>query len=170
MNRHQLEHVIRAAGAVTDCDELIVVGSQAILALSRTLPSSLLVSEEADLYVRGREELSTLIDGTIGELSPFHQTFGYYGHGVGANTAVLPPDWESRLVELSNPNTNGVRGLCLSPLDIAYSKLAAGRPKDMAYCRVLLEEGLVNAEELEVLFHQGSFNPELLRERLRLVS
>ncbi len=31
-----------------------------------------------------------LIDGSIGELSPFHETFGYYAHGLGPETAALP--------------------------------------------------------------------------------
>jgi hypothetical protein len=151
LKRRQLEHVIRAAGAVTDCRELIVIGSQAILATYPEAPAALLVSQEADVYVPEREELSTLIDGTIGELSPFHQTFGYYGHGVGPSTAILPSGWESRLVKLENDNTNGVRGLCLSALDIFYSKLAAGRPKDLNYCRELLRHKLVDVESLRSL-------------------
>lgn len=165
MKRHQLEHVIRAAGAVTDSREVIVIGSQAILAAIPDAPALLLVSEEADLYVPGREDLSVLIDGTIGELSPFHQTFGYYGHGVGPTTAILPSGWQDRLIELLNPNTNGVRGLCLSPIDIAYSKLAAGRPKDLDYCRELLNSGLV--EQAEVLRLIEECEDEERRQLLR---
>lgn len=171
MKRHQLEHVLRAAGAVTDCSELVVIGSQAILAAVPDAPETLLVSEEADLYVPEREDLSVLIDGTIGELSPFHQTFGYYGHGVGPTTAILPADWQDRLVELSNANTNGVRGLCLSPVDIAYSKLAAGRPKDLDYCRELRRAGLIDGEHLRQLV-ESCENPErreLLAQRLALI-
>ena len=171
VKRHELEHVLRAAGAVTDSSELIVIGSQAILAAVPEAPPALLVSEEADLYVPGREDLSVLIDGTIGELSPFHQTFGYYGHGVGPTTATLPPGWEERLVELSNSNTNGVRGLCLSPLDIAYSKLAAGRPKDLAYCRELYRANLVDSEAMHELIEicQDSGQRASLEQRWRLV-
>ena len=62
MKRHQLEHLLRAAGAVTDCSELIVIGSQAILAAVADAPESLLVSEEADLYVPDREDLSVLFE------------------------------------------------------------------------------------------------------------
>ena len=47
-----------------------------------------------------------LIDGSIGEGSPFHQTFGYYAHGVAEETAVLPGGWwKERLVVLRNANT-----------------------------------------------------------------
>lgn len=172
MKRHELEHVLRAAGAVTDCRDLIVIGSQAVLATAPNAPDILLVSAEADLYVPGREDLSVLIDGTIGELSPFHQTFGYYGHGVGSSTAILPAGWEDRLVELSNPNTNGIRGLCLSPLDIAYSKLAAGRPKDLSYCKELLRSNLIEADQLLGLVEGGPQEElrQVMKERFRLLT
>ncbi len=137
MTRPQLEHVLRAAGAITATQHLVVIGSQAVLAWSEQLPASLLVSVEADLYPRDRPELAGLIDGSIGELSPFHETFGYYGHGVGPETATLAPGWEKRLLAWCNSNTSGVTGWCLHPLDIAISKLAAGRPKDLTYVSVL---------------------------------
>jgi len=43
-------------------------------------------------------EKADIIDGCIGELSPFHETFGYYAHGIGPETAVLPAKWKTRLV------------------------------------------------------------------------
>jgi hypothetical protein len=33
------------------------------------------------------------LDGAIGELSVFHQSFGYYAHGVDDTTATLPAGW-----------------------------------------------------------------------------
>ncbi len=30
MTRFQLEHIIRAAGAITECDDFVIIGSQAI--------------------------------------------------------------------------------------------------------------------------------------------
>lgn len=170
VKRQHLEHLIRAAGAITDSSELIVIGSQAILGTEPNAPESLLVSEEADLYVLGKPEYSVLIDGTIGELSPFHQTFGYYGHGVGPETAILPDGWKSRLVVIRNENTNGISGLCLSPLDIAFSKLAAGRAKDLQYCRELLRVNLVNLEQLAGLIETSDLKikPALI-ERLALI-
>jgi hypothetical protein len=40
----------------------------------------------------------------IGELSPFHETFGYYAHGVAEETALLPQGWKDRLVAVQNAN------------------------------------------------------------------
>ena len=42
MKRHELEHLIRAAGAITGSDEIIVIGSQAILGARPDAPPSLL--------------------------------------------------------------------------------------------------------------------------------
>lgn len=49
MNRRQLEHVIRAAVELTGETEIVVVGSQAILAVGAPVPDAMLRSQEADL-------------------------------------------------------------------------------------------------------------------------
>ncbi|PWU16799.1 MAG: hypothetical protein C5B50_12695 [Verrucomicrobia bacterium] len=81
--------------------------SQAILGQIPHAPRSLRQSMKEDLYPRYRPELAEMIEGSLGELSPFHQTFGYHGDGVSPNTATLPPGWEQRLIRLSSPNTDG---------------------------------------------------------------
>ena len=148
MTREQLEHLLRAAGDISDDDEIIVVGSQAILAQFPDAPAELRVSLEADLYPKNHPDRTDLVDGTIGELSPFHDTFGYYAQGVGAETSVLPNGWESRLVEIRNENTRGVTGLCLEIHDLAIAKAAAGREKDNAFLSTIIEHGLVRHEVL----------------------
>lgn len=151
MNRVQLEHVLRAAGAIANVDELIVIGSQAVLGWSDNPPLALLASVKVDLYPKHAPELADIIDGSIGELSPFHETFGYYAHGVGPQTAILPQGWEDRLLPLRNENTDGVTGWCLHPLDIAISKLAAGRAKDLEYVALLAIEARLDKAELKRL-------------------
>ena len=151
MTRSQLEHVIRAAGAIAEVETLIIIGSQAILGFDPDPPSELLVSMEVDLYPPADVEKSDLIDGSIGEDSIFHETFGYYAHGIGPETAVLPRTWASRLIELKNENTNQIAGLCLHPLDLAVSKLAAGREKDVAFVRSMLRHGMVDVDKLRIL-------------------
>lgn len=148
MNRQDLEHLIRAAGAIAESAELVVIGSQAILGTWPEPPAELLISQEADLYPRDAPQKADLIDGSIGEMSPFHEQFGYYAHGVGPETAILPAGWQNRLVALSNPNTGGVTGFCLHPVDIAVSKLAAGRARDLSFVRGLLEHGLVSEKDI----------------------
>jgi hypothetical protein len=76
MKRRDLEHLIRAAGAIAESD-LIVIGSQAILGQHPDAPAEALRSIEADLIPVQHPERWALIDGAIGEGSPFHETFGY---------------------------------------------------------------------------------------------
>ena len=108
MTRSELEHVIRAAGAIAETDELIIIGSQAILGSCSDPPGELLVSVEVGLYPLPDVEKADLIDGSIGEASPFHETFGYYAHGVGPETAVLPKNRKDRLMRISNEETRAI--------------------------------------------------------------
>ena len=168
MTRQQLEHIIRAAGAIAGVDELVIVGSQAILGQYPDAPEELLVSQEADVYPASAPEEADLIDGSIGEGSPFHEQFGYYAHGVGPETAKLPRGWQERLVPIRNENTRGVTGWCLHPGDLLVSKLLAGRDQDFRFSTALLRYGLVSAEEIDGLLPQLSEeDAELVRVRLR---
>jgi hypothetical protein len=81
MKRSQLEHIIRAAGSIAEDDEIIIIGSASVLAQFPDTPEEVLLSIEADLFPRNKPQMADLIDGTIGELSPFHQAFGYYALG-----------------------------------------------------------------------------------------
>lgn len=152
MKRRELEHLIRAAAAVTDQYEIVVVGSQSILGAVPDAPDILLQSREADCYPLHHPELADVIDGAIGELSPFDERFGYYAQGVGPETAILPQGWENRLVKIQNENTDLKIGYCLEPHDLAASKLAAGRDKDWPFVETMLQHGLAD--------------PAVLRERI----
>ena len=145
MTRRQLEHLIGAAATIADDDEIVVIGSQSILGQYPDAPVELLVSVEADLFPKNRPELADLIDGSIGELSPFHETFGYYAQGVGEDTACLPEGWRERLVPVASPRTRGATGLCLEAHDLVVSKLVAGRDKVLRFVAATLQHGLVAA-------------------------
>ena len=148
MRRSDLEHLIRAAGDIADDDELIVIGSQAILAQYPDAPALLVVSMEADLWPRNHPERADLVDGCIGEGSPFHEAYGYYAQGVGPQTARLPSGWQKRLVPIRNANTRNVTGWCLEAHDLALSKYVAGRRKDLDYTRAMAAAGLLERKTL----------------------
>lgn len=143
MKRHELEHLIRAAGAITGADEVIVIGSQAILAAVPDSPPSLLRSSEADMFTLRDPKDADLIDGSIGEGSPFHETFGYYAQGVWLDTATLPAGWQQRLIVICNENTRQVSARCLEPHDLAVSKLVAGREKDREFVIEMFRHRLI---------------------------
>jgi hypothetical protein len=148
VTRGQLEHLLRAAADIAEDDEIVVLGSQAILGQFPDAPAVLRVSVEADMYPRNRPERADLIDGTIGELSPFHRQYGYYAQGVGKETAVLPEGWEERLVRVRNERTRGATGLCLEVHDLVVSKAVAGREKDRVFVREVIRHGLVDRATL----------------------
>jgi hypothetical protein len=90
-----------------------------------------------------------LIEGSIGEGSPFHQTFGYYAHGVAEETAVLTRNWKNRLIPVRNENTGNGCGLCLEIHDLAVAKLVAGCEKDCEFIRQLLHHNLAKLPMIE---------------------
>lgn len=148
MRRSDLEHVIRASGEIAKDDEIIIIGSQAILGQFPDAPLQLLMSMEADVYPRNKPELADKVDGAIGEGSLFHRQNGYYAQGVGPETAMLPNGWQNRLVGLNNENTNGVTGLCLDVHDLAISKIFAGRSKDFEFIQVLIRHEMIRRETI----------------------
>jgi hypothetical protein len=147
MQRPQLEHVIRAAAEITNQYEFVVIGSQAILGAIEHPPADCVLSMEVDLYPLNAPELADLIDGAIGELSFFHEHFGYYAQGVGPETAHLPTGWFGRLIRLQSAATNGRVAYCLDPVDLFVSKACAAREKDCRFNRALLEAGIVKPDQ-----------------------
>jgi len=149
MTRIQLEHIIRAAGAIANVQDLIIIGSQAVLGQFPDAPRELLVSNEAEAFPPSDPALSELIDGSIGEGSPFQREFGYYAHGVDETTAILPEGWHNRLILVTGENTRLVRGWCLEVHDLALAKYAAGPEKDLDFTKALARHHLVTRETLE---------------------
>jgi Nucleotidyltransferase of unknown function (DUF6036) len=173
MQRPQLEHVIRAATGITGATEIVVIGSQAVLGQFPDAPADLLVSIEADVFTFRNPADADLIEGSIGEGSPFHQTFGYYAHGVAQDTAVLPEGWKERLVTVRNANTGNGTGLCLEVHDLAVTKLVAGREKDFSFVTGLLRHKLADAAVIEARLRQSPLageRLELAEARLRRLS
>lgn len=165
MTRQELEHIIRAAAGTAGVRDIVVIGSQAILGTYRNAPLSLTKSMEADVFPRDDPSLSIVINGAIGELSLFHDTFGYYGHGVDESTAILPEGWRERLVKVETSTTMGAIGWCLETNDLAVSKLAAGRDKDLDFVKLMLQHQLASAETIRMRL---ASTPRLSTEMRRL--
>ena len=150
MNNEQFEHTVRAAGAILGDNEVLVIGSQDIHAsIDYQLPEA---ERSIEVGISSLDDengaRADLIDGSIGELSIFQDTFGYYAQGVTPQTAILPIGWRERLVPFLTPATNGVTALCLEPHDLWISKAVAGRPKDRDFCQALIDRKLVEIKTL----------------------
>lgn len=149
MNRLQLEHIIRATGSIADDHEIIVLGSASILSQFPDLDERFILSVEADVFPKNKPGLSDLIDGSIGELSPFHTAFGYYAHGVSKETANnLPAGWDARLVPIKNKNTGGVTGWCVEIHDLVAGKYVSAREKDIQFVRLAIDARMVKKDIL----------------------
>lgn len=101
MRWSDFEHVIAAAANVTGEEELVVIGSQAILGSHPDAPAELLRSMEADLYPATRPERADWIDGALGDGSQFHR-----GHSASTPMASVRRP--------RSPRRGGAIGWCAS--------------------------------------------------------
>jgi hypothetical protein len=152
MNRQQLDHLLRAAGGVTDHRRFVLVGSAAIFAWRELAPENMAMSREADLYAADVSEADAELIAdkleNIGQHSIFDETHGYYADGVGPETAVLPRDWRDRSKIYESPATEGVQGIVPHPEDIALSKLCAGREKDLDWVSAAHRARLIDLDAM----------------------
>jgi len=143
MNLDQFYHIARASCAVAAVEYVTVFGSNAILPWlndmgiqdMRQFLDPGIVSRELDLCVGdgADDALNTLIDGTIGELSQFDETFGVYAHPNPVEGLFQAPfSWRKRIRIVKEPGTN-VKIIVPHYRDLAASKIIAGRPKDMDF-------------------------------------
>jgi len=144
--------VLAAAAEVAGHDELVVIGSQAILGSHSEPPATLLVSLEVDVYPLEDPDAAIKIDGALGDGSQFHRTFGYYAHGVGPETARAPGGWKERLIRSEIPQRVASKrtptAWCLEIHDLVLSKCVAGRDRDWEYANEVLKAHLVDPDVL----------------------
>ncbi len=154
MNLEQFHHSIRAAREVLRLQgasgALVIMGSQSILASYSVmvLDSALMMSAEVDILpvAANRDEINRLsdhLDGSLGQESHFHESFGFHVDGISIETSVLPQGWVERLIPEVDPDS-GATGWCLDPHDLAVAKLIAGRPKDHDFVHILVTQRLID--------------------------
>ncbi len=187
MNRDELERAIKAACANIEEGQVIVFGSQSILATydETELPEYATLSREVDVFPRSGienpqspevvEKIYT-INARLGEGSPFHEHHGIYVEGIHKDVVVLPKHWDNRLVAVTvdDGSVYGRTGYCLDPIDLCASKALAGREKDHVFVSKLVENGIVTPREILDRIDRGiewpdsyTHNRELAVERAR---
>jgi hypothetical protein len=170
VKREQLEHVLRAASQIADDPDVLVIGSQSVLGAipEERLPPAATASIEADVafFDDPGDRKADQVDGAIGELSRFHETFGYYAQGVSVSTAVLPTGWRDRLIVVENASTAPGRGYLLDPHDCVVSKLVAGREKDYVFAAALIQSRLIDPSVIAERIETVDVLPAV-RQRLR---
>lgn len=153
MKKLQVDRALRAAGRITGEKQFIIIGSQSLHGKFPDVADEILTSFEVDLIATKNTDRTTWLN-VIGVDSPFHESFGFYIDPVDESTATLPKGWKGRLVNLPTGDTEGVKGLCLEPHDLAIAKYVAARPKDLAFTRELARRGIVSHERLLELLGQ----------------
>jgi hypothetical protein len=148
VSREQLAHILRAASTIVDDPNILVIGSQSVLASfdEEELPDAATASMQVDLafFDDPTKDKADAVDGAIGDLCPFHELNGVYPQGVSVRTAVLPEGWHGRVVPWSNQSTGRALAAFLEPHDCVVSKLVAYREKNFAFAAAMLEPGLID--------------------------
>jgi hypothetical protein len=151
MEVHKVDHILRAAGAVTGQMRFGLIGSASIFAWRADVPEEMALTREADLFAcdvdeETAERIADELDASLGQSSPFDETYGYYCDGVGPQTAILPSDWRNRAKPYSSPNTGHVVAIVPHPNDVALAKLCAGREKDMDWLKVAARHAIIDLD------------------------
>ncbi len=107
------------------------------------------------------------MDAALGEGSSSHEEYDYYAQDVSVETAILPSGWRERLVSFQNKSTGKARPMCLDPHDLAASKLAARREKDLEFVEALVKRGLLSRETLVERLDQLETTVAAIRRRAR---
>jgi len=164
MRIEQFFHIARAACAVANVDAVTVFGSNAILPWlnekgirdMRQFLDLPYISRELDLCVGdGTDDtLNTLVDGAIGELSQFDETFGVYAH-PNPLTGLFhaPSSWTSRMRRTQEP-VSRITIIVPHYADLTVSKLVAGRAKDMEFARRARKVFDVSMQQIKDLLHE----------------
>jgi hypothetical protein len=170
MTREQLAHVLRVVSRLTGDPDVVVIGSQSILGSysENELPPEATGSMEVDTtFLSDPDDAkSDLVDVNIGELSAFHNKFGYYPQGISIDTGVFPAGWRDRLVIYETQSTKPGRGLCLEPHDCILAKLVRFDEKDQNFAVALVKAGLIDLDILAERVGTLPTHPEVI-ERIR---
>lgn len=169
MKKAQLELALRVAGEVARDTDFIVFGSQSILGTVAKPPKDCLLSMELDLYLRRHPQAMSLIIARLGARSAFAKKEGFFVDCVTPDLAAFPDGWTERLTPFRTRRSGGVTGWCADLHDVAASKLAAGRAKDLDYVRALLAAKLVKPLVLENRIATLPLHPSRIDAALALV-
>ncbi len=141
MNAEQFYHVCRSAATIANLSELTVFGAAAVTPwIELNKSTRYWGSMEVDVALPN-QELGDLVDGTVGELSLFHNTFGIYAHGLTLEGFIAESGWRSRSGLFNDP-VSKVKIIVPSVVDLVVSKFARGDDRDLqfgVFCHQTLE-------------------------------
>ena len=143
MRKSDLFELIRKISEISADEKPIIVGSQAVHAVTKNLPEIAQKSIECDfLFTGGKSETRAEINKQLGVFSRFQVEHGFYADALGLATVVLPNGWRERLQPIVDESGESI-AYAAEIHDVAVSKLIAGREKDFHF--------LIDAFRLEII-------------------
>lgn len=168
MQKSYLFDLISVVRGVLDENELpVIVGSQSIFAQTEDPPRVVRESRECDFLLFGGKSVERdRINSDYGVFSPFADEKGYYADALGLASVVLPTGWEDRLIPFQD-SEGKIVARCLDRYDLAASKIAAGRPKDIEFLADAFESGLLSVDDFlgRASLVKDKLENDALRER-----
>ncbi|BCX47943.1 LmbE family protein [Haloferula helveola] len=151
MNLTALQHLIRAATALAEDLDFLVLGSASLLASFPELGEAtapLASTYDADICPEPFDELTgTMLEEALGEDRAYFRRHGYHADVLRSSILdTLPSGWRGRLVDVPECP----KAKALDPIDLAAIKLQVARPKDLDLVRMLISTGRIPAEEISV--------------------
>lgn len=169
VRKSDLHKLINEFSKLYGSETPIIVGSQALYAVTDSLPQIARRSIECDfLFATGKLHLRDEIDTRLGIASDFRVEHGFYADGLGLATVTLPDGWETRLKPLLDENSVLV-ALCIDIYDLVSAKLVAGREKDLDFLKSLLLSDSIDMELIlnRVLLVRDKVENDTLAIRLK---
>lgn len=154
MQLHALKHLVEAVQVLSQCEQIVVLGSSSLLPSFPDMGKEggpLALTYDADFLVEPIDPVTaSLLAESLGPNSLFEVKNGYHADIAHPDiTSTLPPGWEERLVPLEGFD----RAFCLAPLDLAVVKVLVGREKDLELVKGLLVGGRIDPSALRERFH-----------------
>lgn len=165
MRLSALSHSIAATRALTQCEDVLVLGSAALLVADAALgevDGPLELTRAADLLVQPMDAVTAqMVHEALGEGSLFDLRFGYHADVLTPMTLqAVPPGWQARSLSVAGATVLGAADVCAM-------KLCVGRDKDLQIVATLLERELVQRHDLVAMLHQLALSKRDLRTALR---
>lgn len=168
MRKSDLFELIYKINEISLEEKPIIVGSQAIHAITEDLPEIARKSIECDfLFIGGKTETRTEINKNLGVFSNFQIEHGFYADALGLATVVLPDGWQERLQPLLDEKGETI-AYAAEIHDIVVSKLIAGREKDFQFLTDAFRLEIISSEEFisRVRFIETMLQSAVLIDRL----
>lgn len=140
MRRSQLDDLLGRLALLVEHDEVTMIGSQCVHAITENPPAEVLLSQECDLLFDSEDPAVARIDEELGAGSAFQRATGVYLDPITGTFPFLPEGWEGRAHTI---DIGALKVRCLDVHDLVLSKLVAGRLKDNEMVAALLVHELV---------------------------